>query len=115
MVVFEWQAVGFSEEGHWPSRWLFDPATDYDPRDCQYLGPCLTLAEVAAREAAAFKRGAEAMREAAARLLQYHAARLRKDDEDNRGIPAGMGHSFEANAGDAWAAAIAPIEREVGR
>jgi hypothetical protein len=32
-------------------------------KNTTYLGPCLTPAEVAAREAAAFKRGAEASRE----------------------------------------------------
>jgi hypothetical protein len=34
-----------------------------------YLGPCLTPAEVAAREAAAFRRGAEAMRADCAKAM----------------------------------------------
>jgi hypothetical protein len=41
-----------------------------------YIGPCLTPAELAAREAAAFKRGAEAMQEQCAVAAESHPNNL---------------------------------------
>jgi hypothetical protein len=37
---------------------------------CDYLGPCLTPAEVAAQVAAAYKRGQKDMRERAAQAIE---------------------------------------------
>lgn len=71
-----------------------------------YLGPSLTPAEHQAALDATWQAACEAMRERAAQYLNYHAARLRKQDEDERGVPSGMGHRLEAYAGDAWAHGI---------
>lgn len=45
------------------------------------------------------------LREAVA-YLQKQTTALRLRDAEDRGIPNHMGHSFEADTGDAWAAAI---------
>lgn len=48
----------------------------------------------------------QAEREACAAYLTHHAKRLRLRDAQERGIPDAMGHSFEADAADAWAKGI---------
>ena len=57
---------------HPSTGWAIKPAEMVAAR-WRYLGPCITPAEVAAREAAAYQRGAEAMREAAAQVSAAEA------------------------------------------
>lgn len=103
------QGKGDATPWHWAeddaAEGYFGWETDddiYEPermaRTFTYLGPCLTPAEVAA--------AVQAERAACAAYLTHHAKRLRLRDAQERGIPDAMGHSFEANAADAWAKGI---------
>jgi hypothetical protein len=58
------------DEWEWRIDGSFDDVEDA-ARDYTYLGPCLPPAEVAAREAAAWAAGAEAMREMAACACEH--------------------------------------------
>lgn len=89
--AFHWL---LKRNGAWPEAWLWqadadgcgteysgawaesdgDGQPDQMARWYAYLGPCLTPAEVSARERAACAAGAEAMREAAAKRLEPYAA-----------------------------------------
>jgi hypothetical protein len=60
--------------------------------------PCHTPADLAA--------AVQAERDACAAGLDAAAAMLRLRDAEDRGIPHHMGHSFEANAAEAWAKMI---------
>ncbi len=68
------------EGGEW---WMLEAPDGYVPQHfaelcVRYLGPCLTPAEVAAREQAA----AEAMREACAKVVDAHAAAAKRCSEE---------------------------------
>jgi hypothetical protein len=71
----------------------------------------LPLPSTSALDAMLAEAKREGMREAAA-YLAARAKALRLRDAEDRGIPDHMGHSFEANAGDAWAAAILAAAQE---
>ena len=62
--------------------WGFGPPAT-EPENCHYYGPILYPAEVAAREAAAFKRGAEAMRADCAAIVDAHAAAAKRCSEES--------------------------------
>ena len=76
-VVAEWE---------YGDDWL---SSQQASRRYRYLGPCLTPAELAAREADAYQRGQEAMREAAVSAAITHTAT-----------------SGQRNAKDVWRASI---------
>lgn len=75
---FQWRAAGECERGRWDGRWLYG-VDEHDPADCEYVGPALTPAEVAAREAAARREGIEAAA-SAVRELEPHLSALKARD-----------------------------------
>jgi hypothetical protein len=53
-----WRAAGEAHNCRWTAKWLYS-RNDWNPKECTYLGPALTPAEVEARMADALKwRGA---------------------------------------------------------
>jgi hypothetical protein len=49
-----WRAAGETHNYQWNAKWLYR-RNEWNPKECTYLGPCLTPAEVDARVAAAHK------------------------------------------------------------
>jgi len=43
-----WRAAGEAHNCRWTAKWLYS-RNDWNPKECTYLGPCLTPAEVDAR------------------------------------------------------------------
>lgn len=79
--VLYWSPLhGWNYEGDWVR-------SDFIGLNYRYLGPCLTPAEVQAREAAAYRKGQEDMRERAAQVAE--------------GYPASQHGYLAANAEDA--------------
>jgi hypothetical protein len=49
-----WRAAGEAQNCRWTAKWLYS-RNDWNPKECTYLAPCLTPAEVDARLADALK------------------------------------------------------------
>ncbi len=47
-----WRAAGEAQNCRWTAKWLYS-RNDWNPKECTYLGQCLTPAEVDARVAQA--------------------------------------------------------------
>jgi hypothetical protein len=56
-----WRAAGEAQNCRWAAKWLYS-RNDWNPKECTYLGPALTPAEVEARVAQARR---DALEEAA--------------------------------------------------
>jgi hypothetical protein len=63
-----WRAAGEAQNCRWTAKWLYS-RNDWNPKECTYLGPCLTPAEVDARVAKARR---DTLEEAARRLEELH-------------------------------------------
>ncbi len=62
-----WRAAGEAQNCRWAAKWLYS-RNDWNPKECTYLGPALTPAEVEARVAQARR---DALEEAA-RVAEEH-------------------------------------------
>ena len=51
LVPYNWRPAGECERGRWASEWIYDKEDDWNPKDCTYLGPCLTPDEATALQA----------------------------------------------------------------
>ena len=51
LVPYNWRPEGECEWGRWVSKWIYDKEYDWNPKDCTYLGPCLTPDEATALQA----------------------------------------------------------------
>jgi hypothetical protein len=63
-----WRAAGEAHNCRWTAKWLYS-RNDWNPKECTYLGPALTPAEVDARVKQARR---DALEEAALRLEELH-------------------------------------------
>jgi hypothetical protein len=59
-----WRAAGEAQNCRWAAKWLYS-RNDWNPKECTYLGPALTPAEVDARVA-------QARRDAREQVARYH-------------------------------------------
>ena len=51
LVPYNWRPEGECERGRWASEWIYDKEDDWNPKDCIYLGPCLTHDQATALQA----------------------------------------------------------------
>jgi hypothetical protein len=63
-----WRAAGETHNYRWTAKWLYS-RNDWNPKECTYLGPCLTPTEVDARIATERREG---MEKAAQQLEELH-------------------------------------------